>query len=343
MCGRERFQKALSCQTVDRPPIWIMRQAGRVLPEYCALRQCYDFVPLVQTPELCAEVTLQPVRRFGFDAAILFSDILVIPEALGQKYAFIPSGGIKMDFALQPSAFEKTLQWNNPLERLAYTWEALGLIHRKLGDSAALLGFAGSPWTLAGFMCEGSGGLLNSPTPPRALAWYQTDPKGFHAFMERLTDVVADYLIRQFEYGVLAAQIFDSLAQKVPAKDYWNISGQYIDKIVRKLGPQRPIIVYCKGEVWRQYVSTSVRALSVDWHQSLSEVKQAVGEMRCVQGNLNPALMTTDPQTVRAAAEALLQEMRRQNGFIVNLGHGIPPTGKLECISALVQAVQQAS
>lgn len=342
--GNERFLSALRCETVDRPPVWLMRQAGRVLPEYRALREKHSFLELVQTPQLCAEVTLQPIRRFGFDAAILFSDILVIPEALGQGYCFCQEGGIRMAFQLLPKNFETSLQWKQITNRLEYVSKALSLIKKgllELPNQPALLGFAGSPWTLACFMCEGSGGLLHSDTPPRALKWYEEDPKGFDAFMTLLADVVAEYILMQWKYGIDAAQIFDSLSRLIPESQYWNVSGKYIDRVLQKLSPRQPTIVYCKGPVWKELVHTNVQVLSVDWNQSLSEVKAAVGPNRCVQGNLNPVLLSTYPETVRVATNTLLNQMRGQNGFILNLGHGLAPNSKIDCITALMETVQQ--
>jgi uroporphyrinogen decarboxylase len=267
-----------------------MRQAGRVLPEYRALREKYSFLDLVRTPELCAEVTLQPLQRFNFDVAIIFSDILVIPEALGQGYSFRSQGGIAMDFALNPEDFQTRLNWNNMTDRLGYVRRALSLVRNKLDGKNALIGFSGSPWTLACFMTEG--GHVDASKKLRAIQWYQDNPAEFDAFMNLLADAVTEYLLMQWAEGIDSAQIFDSLSTLVPQDLYWELSGKYIDRILRNLGKDRPMIVYSKGEAWKSYIQTPAQVLSVDWTQSLPLVKKSVGSQRCVQGNLDPALLT---------------------------------------------------
>ena len=316
----------------------MMRQAGRVLPEYRALREKYSFLEMVRSPDLCAEVTLQPIRRFGFDAAIIFSDILVIPEALGQHYSFQKQKGISMDFCLNPNRFETQLQWDHVTDRLSYVKEALHLVRSKLDSSTALLGFAGSPWTLACFMLEG--GHVPIDKTPKALDWYHRDPQTFDAFMSRMAEKVSEYLLMQWNTGIDSAQIFDSLSPLIPEADYWNTSGKYIAKILAGLGTERPMIVYSKGSVWRHFLSTSAQVFSVDWTQSLPEVALAAGPRRCVQGNLNPKLMTQTPENVRGAVTKLLRSMSGHPGFILNLGHGLLPDSKLECIEALIQTAR---
>ena len=206
LTSRRRFLNACACQPVDRPPVWLMRQAGRVLPEYRSLRQKHSFLELVQTPELAAEVTLQPVRRFGFDAAILFSDILVTAEGLGQKYCFDEKNGIQMDFALRSAADIARLDARTLPERLQYVPRALRLVKAALGDQTALIGFAGSPWTLATFMAEGGGAEQYT----RALALFRKDRKAYFELAEKLTAAVVAHLQMQIESGVDAVQIFDS-------------------------------------------------------------------------------------------------------------------------------------
>ncbi len=338
--GKRRFLSALRCEKVDRPPVWLMRQAGRVLPEYRALREKYSFLDLVRTPELCAEVTLQPLQRFNFDVAIIFSDILVIPEALGQGYSFRSQGGIAMDFALNPEDFQTRLNWNNMTDRLGYVRRALSLVRNKLDGKNALIGFSGSPWTLACFMTEG--GHVDASKKLRAIQWYQDNPAEFDAFMNLLADAVTEYLLMQGAEVIDSAQIFDSLSTLVPQDLYWELSGKYIDRILRNLGKDRPMIVYSKGEAWKSYIQTPAQVLSVDWTQSLPLVKKSVGSQRCVQGNLDPALLTRSPEEVRQATKSLLEEMRGMNGFIINLGHGVLPDGKIECIEALMSELNNS-
>ncbi|MBR5691226.1 MAG: uroporphyrinogen decarboxylase [Verrucomicrobia bacterium] len=335
-----RFTAALRCENDDCPPVWMMRQAGRVLPEYRALREKHSFLEIARTPDLCAEVTLQPIQRFGFDAAIIFSDILVIPEALGQHYSFQNQKGISMDFCLDPNRFETQLQWDARVtDRLSYVREALQLVRTQLDPSTALLGFAGSPWTLACFMLEG--GHVPTDKPSKALDWYRRDPQTFDAFMSQLAEKVSEYLLMQWNTGIDSAQIFDSLSLLIPEADYWNISGKYIARILASLGAERPMIVYSKGSVWKHYLSTSAQVFSVDWTQSIPEVAVAAGPHRCVQGNLNPELMTQTPEIVCHAVKELLRTMSGHPGFILNLGHGLLPDSKLECIEAFIQTARQ--
>ena len=198
LTSRERFNRAARCLPVDRPPVWLMRQAGRALPEYRKLKETYTFVQLVQNPELAAEVTLQPARRFGFDAAILFSDILVIPEALGQTYHFKETGGVVMDFAVTSKTDIEKLSVEHVVERLSYVDQALRILRKELGDQTALLGFTGSPWTLATFMMEGA----SVPKYSRALQLFREDTKTYYALAEKLTAAVTAYLKMQIATGV---------------------------------------------------------------------------------------------------------------------------------------------
>ena len=206
MTSRERFLAACACRPLDRPPVWIMRQAGRYLPEYRDLKARYSFLELVRTPELAAEVTMQPLRRFAFDAAILFSDILVVPEALGQGYRFKEEGGIAMEFRLETRAQLELLPSDNVRKHLRYVATALRLLRARLGDQTALLGFGGSPWTLACYMLEGGG----SEDFPRARELFRADRDFFNALLDKLTCALIDYFKLQIESGVDAIQIFDS-------------------------------------------------------------------------------------------------------------------------------------
>jgi uroporphyrinogen decarboxylase len=231
LTARERFCRAARCLPVDRPPVWLMRQAGRALPEYRKLKETYTFVQLVQNPELAVEVTLQPVRRFGFDAAILFSDILVIPEALGQTYHFRETGGVVMDFAVKSAADIAKLSVEQVCERLSYVDKALRLLRAELGDQTALIGFSGSPWTLATFMMEGA----SVPKYSRALALFQTDRKTYFALAEKLTAAVTAYLRMQIAAGIDALQIFDSHGGHLAPQDFQEASGRWMKEIVANL------------------------------------------------------------------------------------------------------------
>jgi uroporphyrinogen decarboxylase len=335
---RERFLKACACQKVDRPPVWLMRQAGRALPEYRELKQKHTFLELVQTPELAAEVTLQPVRRFGFDAAILFSDILVICEAMGQPYYFREQGGIEMAFALDSAADIEKLETGAIRERLRYVAEALPLIKRALGGRTALIGFAGSPWTLANFMLEG--GSSKQFTKARAL--FESDPRLFSRLMEKLTQAIVEYLEMQIEAGADALQIFDSLGGLLPDDAFGAASCRWVGEIVAALRGRVPVIVFGKGAHgnWPALAATGANVLGVEWTIPLAEVKEQLPANVGVQGNLDPAVLLTTPEEVTLATGEILQSMRGCQGHIFNLGHGVPPGAKLENIEALVRTVR---
>ncbi len=357
LTSRQRFLRACRCEPVDRPPVWLMRQAGRALPEYRKLKEKYTFLELVQQPELAVEVTLQPVRRFGFDSAILFSDILVIPEAMGQGYGFREAGGVVMDFAVHTKADVASLSVEHVVERLSYADRALRLLRHELGDQTALIGFAGSPWTLATFMMEGGSAMQYT----RALAFFREDRKAFHMLAEKLTTAIASYLRMQIEAGVDAVQIFDSHGGHLVPSEFQEASGRWIKDIVAALARTKPgsppatsdtapcrpdhvpVIVFSLGTHgnWKDLIDTGADALGIDWQFSLGEARQIVPGNVALQGNLAPALLSErEPSDVALETSRLLVEMRDRPGYIFNLGHGLPPTAKLENIAALVETVR---
>jgi len=337
MNSRERIRAALTCRTADRPPVWVMRQAGRYLPEYRAMKKKYSFLEMVRTPELAVEVSLQPLRRFALDAAIVFSDILVIPEAMGQPYHFKDEGGIAMDFPLRSRADIEKLEPGRIRERLAYVGEAERLLRSELGNKTALLGFGGSPWTLAAYMIEGSG----SSTWPRAKALFHEDPATFRLLMEKLVDALVGYFTMQAEAGVDAIQIFDSWGAACEDADYEAMSLAWIREIARRLDASIPLILYAKGVGNRldALAQTGASALSLDWTVNLRAAADRLPAQMAIQGNLDPALLNTTPEKVETATRHLLASMRGREGYIVNLGHGIQPAAKVENMEALVNAV----
>jgi uroporphyrinogen decarboxylase len=315
-----------------------MRQAGRALPEYRALKEKHTFIELVQTPELATEVTLQPVRRFGFDAAILFSDILVLAEGLGQPYQFRDRGGIEMEFLLNSAADVDRLDVSRVNERLQYVARALTLIKAELAGRSALIGFAGSPWTLANFMIEGGG--IKEYTKAKSL--FYSDPKLFSRLMEKLTQAVALFLQLQIDAGVDAVQIFDSLGGLLPAGTFGPASAAWVKQIVTSLKGQVPVIVFSKGVHgnWQELIATGAQVLGVDWNVRLGQVRSALPRNIGVQGNLDPFLLTTTPEVVASETTGILREMGGWPGHIFNLGHGVPPNAKLENIASLVETVR---
>lgn len=341
---RQRFLNACHCRPNDRPPVWLMRQAGRALPEYRKLKETYTFVQLVQHPELATEVTLQPVRRFGFDAAILFSDILVIPEAMGQAYHFKETGGVVMDFAVQTRADIEKLSVEQVCERLSYVDKALRLLRKELGDETALIGFSGSPWTLATFMMEGA----SVPKYGRALALYREDPKTYFALAEKVTAAVTAYLQMQIAAGVDAVQIFDSHGGHLAPTEFQEASGRWMREIISHLTSDTshsapPVIAFSLGTHgnWPDLIATGANVIGIDWQTSLAEARQLIPEGIGLQGNLAPSLISdATPEVVAHETNIVLKAMRGRAGHIFNLGHGLTPGAKLENIAALVETVK---
>ncbi len=336
--SRRRFLDACHCRPVDRPPVWLMRQAGRALPEYRKLKEKHPFLKLVCTPELAAEVTLQPVQRFGFDAAILFSDILVVAEGLGQGYKFRDGGGIQMDFVLNTTTDIKGLDVSAMPERLDYIPGALKLIKSNLGEKTALIGFAGSPWTLANFMLEGG----SAKDFVRAKALFYSNRKMFELLMEKLAMAVTRLLQMQIAAGVDAVQIFDSLGGLLSEGAFAEASGRWIGQIIAELNGAVPVIVFAKDVHgnWDTLVNTGANVLGLDCNVRLADLRARLPENVGVQGNLDPFLLLTEPEVVAGETKRILAEMRGKNGHIFNLGHGVPPEARLESIAALVETVQ---
>lgn len=337
--SRERFLRACSCLPVDRPPIWMMRQAGRALPEYRELKKNHSFIELVRTPELAAEVTLQPIRRFGFDAAIIFSDILVIPEALGQRYYFSDGNGVKMDFAITSEKYLAMLSFSNSCNRLNYVFDSIKLVKSFLGNKTALIGFSGSPWTIACFMCEG-GSARNFST---AKALLSTNPELMEKLLSSLTEVVSEYLLRQIDAGVDAVQIFDTLGGLLSPQEFYRASGRWIKRIIHHITRKVPVIVFCKGvhSNWTELCNLGANVLGIDHNFDIAKSKELIPQYIGIQGNLNPDLLSSDSiEPVVQETARILATMKDRNGFIFNLGHGVPPDAKLENIEAVINKVR---
>lgn len=337
MNSRSRFLSAAACEPLDRPPVWVMRQAGRYLPEYRALKAKHSFLEMVRTPELAAEVTLQPLRRFALDAAIIFSDILVIPEALGQGYRFREEGGIAMDFALETKAQVDRLDATGIATRLDYVGQALARVKTELKGEKALLGFAGAPWTLATYMVEGG----SADDYHRIKSLFYTDRPLFDALLQKITTAIIDYCQMQIRSGADAIQLFDSWGGIIAGQDYEAASLRWIRQIIAALPKDFPIIVYAKGcaPQFTDLAFSGARVLGIDWTSDLGIVRKLIPANIALQGNLDPVLMNTSPEIVRREATRLLETMRGAPGHILNLGHGIMPSAKIECMQALVDTV----
>lgn len=335
---RERFLRACRCEAVDRPPIWMMRQAGRSLPEYRALKKNRKFTELVRDPELAAEVTLQPVRRFGYDAAVVFSDILVIAEAMGCKYELMEQGGVEIDFRLDSKADVDKLDHSNVPERIGYTPEAIKLVRKELGAERAIVGFAGSPWTVASFMVEGGSARENNRS--RAMAY--SEPELFEALLQKITEATIAYLKAQVAAGADVVQVFDSQGGTLAPDRFWDVSGCWMQQIVEAIGGEVPTIVFARNvhHNWGEVVNTGADVLGVDWSIRLSEACESIPETVAVQGNMDPAFLLAKPETAAAETRKILEEMLGRSGFIFNLGHGVPPDANLDSIQAVADTVK---
>lgn len=343
----DRFLRALLRQPVDRTPIWIMRQAGRYLPEYREVRkQAGDFMTLCSTPDLACEVTLQPLRRFDLDAAILFSDILTIPDAMGLGLYFSEGEGPKFKQVIQSASDVAKLTVPDPEDELAYVMNAVRTIRKELDGSVPLIGFSGSPWTLATYMVEGG----SSKTFSKIKKLLFEDPKTAHQLLSVLADSVAQYLNAQIAAGAQAVMIFDSWGGALGHRQYKEFSLAYMQQITDQLtrqndGRQVPVTLFTKGGgLWlEELANTGCDALGLDWTVNLTDAKQQVGDKVALQGNMDPSVMLTNPETIKTEAEKILEEFGTGTGHVFNLGHGITPDVPVENVSALVDTVHQSS
>lgn len=344
MTSRDRFLASVRREATDRTPVWVMRQAGRYLPEYRALKEKYSFTEMVKSPELATEVTLQPLARFPLDAAIIFSDILIIPEALGQPYHFRDAavgGGIGMDYLLDSVEKINALDATNIEEKLAYLPAALRMTRAEIGEDKALLGFGGSPWTLAAYMTEG--GSLKDLAALKTL--YYSEPATFELLMEKITSAVIDLFKMKIDAGVDALQIFDSAGAFCPSAHYDGMSLKWIRKIIAALPADFPVVIFAKGMAHQRdaLCATGASVLSIDWTIDLPSYYDALPENVAVQGNLDPLILSATPDVVRRETTRLLEKMRGRHGHILNLGHGILPSAKPENMQVLCDVVADFS
>jgi uroporphyrinogen decarboxylase len=335
--------RALAGEHFDIPPIWLMRQAGRYLPEYRAIREkAGSFLDLCFNSRLAAEVTLQPIRRFGFDAAILFSDILVVPHALGQRVSFEAGEGPRLDAIDKPEA-QQRLRRDIDHEKLAAVYEAIRLVKEELPPQVALLGFCGAPWTVATYMIAGFG--TPDQFPARIFAYRY--PQAFAELVEVLVKASAEYLVRQFEAGVDAVQIFDSWAGVLPAGEFqrWCIEPTVrIVTTVRQRVPGAKIIGFPRGagtELSNYLAGVPVDAVGLDWMVDLTFAREHVQRQRPVQGNLDPLALLVGGKALDDAVDAILDALG-QGPFIFNLGHGILPDTPIEHVEQLISRIRNA-
>jgi uroporphyrinogen decarboxylase len=337
MRGRERFLAACRRAPVDRPPVWIMRQAGRYLPEYLALRADHPFTEVCSTPELALEVALQPLRRFALDATIVFSDILVIPDALGQRVEY-PEGGPRLSPALGQDFDPDALAGDDERGVLAPVYEAISLLRDAVGDEQAVLGFAGAPFSLATYMIHGG----SSRNHEQLKALMYRDPARAQALLSRLADTVADHLERQVAAGADAVQVFDTWAGVLSPDDYDRFALPATQRVMERLSHLDVIrILYVGGiaGIVEQAASAGADVLSVDWRVNLGDVARRVGDDVVLQGNLDPVELYGPPERIVARVGEIHRDLGRSTGHVFNLGHGILPTTPVDGAAAFVDAV----
>ncbi len=337
-----RFMRALRCEPVDRTPVWLMRQAGRYLPEYRATReQAGSFLALAGNPELACEVTLQPIRRFGFDAAILFSDILILPHAMGLGLRFTPGEGPWFERPLHQVADIDRLGRPDPEDDTGEVMAAVRLIRQSLPDKVPLIGFAGSPWTVATYMIEGRG----SRDFARAKGLLLAEPAAAERLMHLLAEATADYLLAQVAAGADALMIFDTWGGILSPSLYRHYSLSSQARIVERLAadaPDTPVILFGKGcgQHIEAVAATGCAGVGVDWTMDLGEARRRVGPDIALQGNLDPSVLLTNPTVIGQQVHAVLDAHGSGPGHIFNLGHGITPEVPPEHVSCLVEAVR---
>lgn len=337
------FIKACRRQPVPRTPLWIMRQAGRYLPEYRAVRSKADFLTVCKTPELASEVTVQPVEIIGVDAAIIFSDILVVPEAMGLTLVIEEGrGGPQFPDPVRNAADIHALRQPDPVEDLGYVMDAIRMTRRRLNDVVPLIGFSGSPWTLAAYMVEGRG----SRNFRHIKELIYRDPMLAHQLLGKLAGAVAAYLNAQIDAGAQAVQIFDTWGGILTRDAFQEFSLRYIADIVAAVKPGGvPVIVFCKdcGHSLERIAATGADVVGLDWTVDLRYARERIGGAAALQGNLDPVILYTRPETIREQARSILQKFGKGEGHIFNLGHGILPDIPVDHVKALVQAVREES
>jgi len=343
----DTFLRALARQPVDYTPVWMMRQAGRYLPEYRATRsQAGDFLALCKNTELACEVTLQPLRRYALDAAILFSDILTIPDAMGLGLYFSEGEGPKFHNPIRSEADVARLEVIDTPRDLPYVLDAVRAIRRELGGSVPLIGFSGSPWTLATYMIEGG----STRDFGRSKLWVYDNPEVLHQLLDKLARSVTDYLNAQIAAGAQAVQIFDTWGGALSDSAYREFSLDYMTRIVSGLdreadGRKVPVILFTKGGgQWLEAIAASgCDAAGLDWSTGIADARRRVGDRIALQGNMDPAVLRASPQRIRDEVARILADFGPGEGHVFNLGHGITPDIAPENVTSFIDAVHEFS
>jgi len=337
------FLRACRREPVDRTPVWILRQAGRHLPEYRAIRQKTDFLTLCKTPQLAGEVSIQPVDILGVDACIIFSDILVLPEAMGMELIIEEGkGGPRFPHPLRSRADIDKLSTPDPVRHLRFVLDALQVVRKRLSGRVPLIGFCGSPWTLATYMVEGTG--TKNLRHIKELIY--SNPKDAHALLDKLARAAAAYLSAQIEYGAQAVQVFDTWGGILPQEESREFSLRYIQQVLQLLRRNgAPIIVFCKdcGHSLEAIADSGPDVVGMDWTVDIGKAREMIGSYVALQGNLDPSLLYAPLERIRAGVKRILEKFGNGPGHVFNLGRGIAPDVPVEHAKALVQAVKEES
>lgn len=330
--------KALRREKVERPPVWMMRQAGRYLPAYMKLRAKYDFFTRVQTPELATEITLQPIEQVGVDAAIIFSDILVIPQAMGMQVLMEEGKGPLLPNVIKTQKDIDALVTNNVEEELNYVTKALSLTKQELNGRVPLIGFAGAPWTILCYMVEGKG----SKTWGKAKQFCFTQPHLAHQLLQKITDATISYLKAQAKAGADALQVFDSWSGALSPGDFKLFALPYLIQIADAVKDYAPVILFPKGSWYalKELSESSASALGLDWCISPQMAREITGNKITLQGNFDPAKLLLPVLEIKKEVTKMIDEFGVQ-GYIANLGHGITPDVPVENAKAFVDAVKE--
>ena len=335
MIKNDLYLKALRGETVERPPVWMMRQAGRFLPEFREMRGKYDFFTRCQTPELASEITMMPIRRFPLDAAILFSDILVVPQAMGIPFEMVDGVGPWLENPIRTAQQVAEIQVPDVTDSLGYVFEAIDMTLEKLDKSIPLIGFAGSPWTILCYCIEGKG----SKTFDVAKTFCWQNPEAAHSLLQKITDTTISYLRKKIEHGVSAVQVFDSWGGTLSPADYQTFSYQYIEQIVNGLHEISPVVVFGKG-CWfalEDMAKSKASALGVDWTITPEMARKLTNNSITLQGNFDPSRLHSSPEVIRKMVHEMIDRFGKDK-YIVNLGHGILPNIPVENAAAFIQA-----
>ncbi|MBQ0116913.1 MAG: uroporphyrinogen decarboxylase [Flavobacterium sp.] len=338
MLKNDLFLRALKGETVERPPVWMMRQAGRYLPEFRALRDKYDFFTRCKTPELASEITVQPIRIVKPDAAILFSDILVIPQAMGIDVELQDNIGPVLPNPIRSAADVDKVFIPNIQESLGYVMDAIKMTKEMLNDEVPLIGFAGSPWTIFCYAVEGKG----SKSFDKAKAFCFQEPIAAHTLLQKITDTTILYLKEKVKTGVNAIQIFDSWGGMLAPQDYNEFSWRYIEQIVNALADETEVIVFGKG-CWfalGDMAKSKASALGVDWTCSPRNARYLSGGNITLQGNFDPSRLLSPIPTIKKMVHEMIDEFGKDK-YIVNLGHGILPNIPVDHAKAFIEAVKE--